>query len=73
MKLNSRQSGIKRFSTGHKLGITYHPKKITSGINFIKQKIKHFNNKAFVFSARLLHGGELIFQTKRDLVLILEF
>ena len=58
MKLNSRQSGIKRFSTGHKLGITYHPKKITSGINFNKAKRLNISrNKAFVFSARLLHGG----------------
>lgn len=57
-KINSKKSGIKRFSTSHKIGLPYNPKKIISGINL--KKAKRFKLKVgelVAFSSRLLHGG----------------
>lgn len=57
-KKNSQESGVKKFSKSHRLGLVYNPKVITKGVNFddaVRVKLK--NNQAFVFNARLLHGG----------------
>lgn len=58
LKYNSLQSGVERYSTGHRLGLTYNPKRIVDGVDFSKaQRIELNSNEVFVFSTRLIHGG----------------
>ena len=58
LKINSQKSGIKRFSTSHKIGLPYNPKKITSGLNLNKARRLKLKLGEFVaFSSRLIHGG----------------
>jgi len=58
LKLNSSQSGIKRFSVSHKIGLPYNPKKITKGIDTNKSRRFNINQGELVaFSSRLIHGG----------------
>ena len=64
-KISEDKSSVKRFSTGHKLGLVYSPKKIVSGVNFSKQKnlfvpMDHY----VVFSAMLIHGAAKNFDNK---------
>tara|TARA_A100001011_G_C14254531_1_gene819410 strand:+ start:599 stop:1438 length:840 start_codon:yes stop_codon:yes gene_type:complete len=57
-KINSKKSGIKRFSTSHKIGLPYNPKKIISGVDIKKAKRLKLKVGEFVaFSSRLIHGG----------------
>jgi hypothetical protein len=72
-KMNSRQSGIKRFSIGHKLGIPYNPKILTKGIkenSAIRCKVKE--GQIFGFSSRLLHGAGLNY-TKKNVRFSIDF
>ena len=58
VKINSKSSNIKRFSTSHKIGLPYNPK-IIQNLNELG-KLKMFNSKicyAHAFSSRLLHGN----------------
>jgi len=57
-KLDSEKSGIERFSTSHKLGLPYNPKKIIGGLNPEKSKrcpVKF--GEVFAFTSKLIHGG----------------
>jgi hypothetical protein len=57
-KINSEESGIKKGSTKHKLGLPYNPKLIVSGINPKKaRRVDCQPGKIIVFSAMLIHGG----------------
>lgn len=56
-KLSSEQSGVERFSTGHRLGLTYNPKKIIGGVPL--QEAKRVNistDEIFIFNTELIHG-----------------
>ena len=58
--MNLNKSGVKKFSSGHKLGFNYAPKKIISGINLFKTR--RFNtkkNELVAFTSRLIHGGAI--------------
>ena len=56
--MDSSFSKVEQFSSGHKIGLSYNPKLIESGLN--KTKVKRLNlqpNQGFAFSSRLIHGG----------------
>ena len=57
-KMDSSFSKVEKFSSGHKIGLSYNPKLIESGLN--RTKLKRVNlqpNQGFAFSTRLIHGG----------------
>ena len=57
-KLTSKESGIKRFSAKHKLGLPYNPKIILSGVNLKKSiRVKLKTNQFMIFSGQLIHGN----------------
>ncbi len=57
-KLNSKQSGTKKFSLRHKLGFPYNPKKIIKGVDLKKAKrVKLKTGSLLIFSSMLLHGN----------------
>lgn len=57
-KYSSEESGVERFSTGHRLGLSYNPKKITAGVDLESAKrINLADDEVFIFSSRLIHGG----------------
>ena len=64
-KLTSEESGIKRFSLAHKLGMPYNPKIILSGINLDKSKrVNLKTNQFMIFSGQLIHGNGNNFRDK---------
>lgn len=57
-KLTSEESGIKRYSFAHKLGMPYNPKIILSGVNLDKSKrVNLKTNQFMIFSGQLIHGN----------------
>jgi len=57
-KMDSSFSKVDRFSSGHKIGLSYNPKLIELGLD--KSKVKRLNikpNQGFAFSSKLIHGG----------------
>ena len=53
-----KSKSTKQFSSGHKLGFLYQPKRITSGVDFSKKKnlIVPYGNTA-IFKGNLIHGA----------------
>ena len=52
-KMDSSFSKVEKFSSGHKIGLSYNPKLIKSGLN--RTKLKRVNlqpNQGFAFSTR---------------------
>ena len=57
-KLTSVESGVKRFSTDHLLGLPYNPKVILDGVNLKKAKRANLKvGQAIIFSAMTIHGN----------------
>lgn len=64
-KLTSKESGIKRFSLAHKLGMPYNPKVILSGINLkMSKRVNLKTNQFMIFSGQLIHGNGKNFNNK---------
>lgn len=58
IKKLKKQSKIKRFSDGHKIGLPYSPKVITNGVDFEnKKKVLPPKNHYALFMSDLIHGG----------------
>jgi ectoine hydroxylase-related dioxygenase (phytanoyl-CoA dioxygenase family) len=63
--IEMKESGVKKFSVGHKIGLLYKPKKIISGVDFTKQKNLFVPNGSFViFSSMLIHGAAINYDNK---------
>ena len=57
-KLSSKISKIKKNSHKHKLGLSYNPKEIISGVNLLKAKrVKLSVGQIIIFSSMLIHGN----------------
>ncbi len=57
-KLSSFESGVKKFSVDHRLGLPYNPKVIVSGINTSKASRTNLKTgQIILFSAMLIHGN----------------
>lgn len=57
-KLSSEQSGVKRFSLDHRLGLPYNPKVIVKGIDTSKgERANLKTGQMIIFSAMLIHGN----------------
>jgi len=64
-KINKKYVKVKKFSSGHKLGFFWAPKKIISGINLKKQrKINIPKNYYVLFSSMLVHGNAINYHNK---------
>ena len=51
-------TGIERGSVGHKIGLTYSPKRILSGVDLSQLKTVPMNiNQFMMFNSNLIHGG----------------
>ena len=71
-KLNSLQSGIKKNSSEHKLGLAYNPKVILSGVNLRKAKRSNLKTgQIMFFSSNLIHGNGVNY--KNDIRYSLDF
>ena len=58
LKLTSLESGIKKNSYEHRLGLAYNPKLITDGVDLKKAKRANLETGQFmVFSSNLIHGN----------------
>tara|TARA_Y100001970_G_C14259345_1_gene878514 strand:+ start:5067 stop:5840 length:774 start_codon:yes stop_codon:yes gene_type:complete len=63
--ISSEKSGVERFSTGHKIGLLYNPKKIIEGVDFNCQKSLFVPEGSFViFSSMLIHGAAINYEKK---------
>ena len=63
--IEMKESGVKKFSVGHKIGLLYKPKKIISVVDFTKQKNLFVPNGSFViFSSMLIHGAAIYYDNK---------
>lgn len=57
-KMSSSFSKVEKFSTGHKIGLTYNPKFIKSGVERAKaRRVKLNPDQGMAFTSRLIHGG----------------
>ena len=58
IRLGYEESGLEKGSTGHKLGLTYAPKKIISGIDIsLAKPVPVKLGQFFIFDCNLIHGG----------------
>ena len=63
--ISPENSGVKKFSIGHKIGLLYNPKRIISGVDFTKQQTLFVPEGSFViFSSMLIHGSATNYDNK---------